>query len=66
MDKRVPHLAFVAGWGTFFVSFSGCLVGAGGYVGSFVLSVSVGLLLIGLAHSAGRGRARAALPARVR
>lgn len=28
MDKRkVPHLALVAGWGTFFVPFSGCLGG---------------------------------------
>ena len=27
MNRKVPHLALVAGWGTFFVSFSGCLVG---------------------------------------
>ena len=26
-DQKVPHLALVAGWGTFFVPFSGRLVG---------------------------------------
>lgn len=27
MDRKVPHLALLAGWGTFFVPFSGRLVG---------------------------------------
>lgn len=28
-ERKVPHLALVAGWGTFFVPFSGRLVGCG-------------------------------------
>lgn len=37
MDKRVPHLALVAGWGTFFVPFSGRLVGFRGFFGPYVI-----------------------------